>query len=44
VLNKNESAQCAQLTLAIPNGTDGRAGLGAKLIIRLQFGLGHAIR
>lgn len=46
VLNKNVSAQWAQVTLHIP-GTDetgGVTGLGAKLIIRLQLGRGHAIR
>lgn len=40
------SAQWAHVTLHIP-GTDetgGVTGLGAKLIIRLQFGRGHAIR
>lgn len=35
VLNRNESAQWAQFTLAIPKGTAGSAGLGAKLIILL---------
>merc|ERR1712025_489940 len=46
VLNKNVSWQCAQVTLHIPGtlGTGtGAGGEGAKLIILLQFGLGHAI-
>lgn len=43
VLNRNESRQCAQVTWAIPIGGSCRAGLGAKLMIRLQLGLGHAI-
>lgn len=40
------SLQCPHETLHIPgiDGTGGVTGLGAKLIILLQFGLGHAIR
>jgi len=34
-LNKKESAQWPQFTRAIPRGTAGMAGLGAKLIILL---------
>lgn len=45
-LTKNVSEQWPHVTRHIP-GTDetgGVTGLGAKLIIRLQFGRGHAIR
>lgn len=39
------SWQCAQATRHIPGrvGTGGVTGLGARLIIRLQLGRGHAI-
>lgn len=39
------SEQCPHVTRHIPgiDGTGGVTGLGAKLIIRLQFGRGHAI-
>lgn len=44
-LTKNVSEQWPQVTRHIPGieGTGGVTGLGAKLIIRLQFGRGHAI-
>jgi len=44
-LTKNVSWQCAQATRHIPGsvGTGGVTGLGARLIIRLQFGRGQAI-
>lgn len=40
------SEQWPQVTRHIPGivGTGGVTGLGAKFIIRLQFGRGHAIR
>lgn len=46
VLNKNVSWQWAHPTLHIPgiDSTGGVIGLGARLIIRLQLGLGQAIR
>lgn len=46
ILTKNVSAQWAHVTLHIPGTeeTGGVTGLGAKLIIRLQFGRGQAIR
>lgn len=45
VLTKNVSRQWPQVTLHIPGivGTGGVTGLGAKFIILLQLGLGHAI-
>lgn len=45
VLNKKVSWQCPQVTLNMPgiDGTGGVTGLGARLIILLQLGLGHAI-
>lgn len=45
-LTKNVSEQWAQVTRCIPGivGTGGVTGLGAKLMMRLQFGLGQAIR
>lgn len=45
-LTKNVSWQCPQVTLHIPGieGTGGVTGLGARFIIRLQFGRGQAIR
>lgn len=45
-LTKNVSWQWAQPTLHMPgiDRTGGVMGLGARLIIRLQFGLGQAIR
>lgn len=45
-LTKNVSWQCPQVTLHIPGmvGTGGVTGDGARLIIRLQFGLGQATR
>lgn len=46
LLTKNVSWQWAQPTLHMPgiDRTGGVIGLGARLIIRLQFGLGQAIR
>lgn len=43
---RNVSLQCPHVTRHIPGmvGTGGVAGLGARLIILLQFGLGQAIR
>jgi hypothetical protein len=45
-LTKNVSWQCPQVTRHIPGivGTGGVTGEGAKLIILLQFGRGHATR
>lgn len=45
ILTKKVSWQWAHVTLHIPGavGTGGVTGLGAKLIMRLQFGLGQAI-
>lgn len=45
-LTKNVSWQWPQVTLHIPGivGTGGVTGEGARLIIRLQFGRGHATR
>lgn len=46
MLTRKVSWQWPQVTRHIPGivGTGGVTGLGAKLIIRLQFGLGHATR
>lgn len=45
-LTKNVSEQWPHVTRHIPGNDDtgGVTGLGAKLIIRLQFGRGQAIR
>lgn len=45
LLTKKVSWQCPQVTLNMPgiDGTGGVTGLGAKLIILLQLGLGQAI-